>query len=324
MIFIEISIYLICLLGSTFFAGIETGVIAINRLRLRHMVEEEEDLRARLLEWFLTNPIRLIGTTLVGNNICNVVLSIIGTRIGHRLPFRGGEALAEVITVLVVLIFCEYLPKAWFQSNPLDRCRPFAGLLFMASRLLKPLADAFTWASMFIVKGVTGSMDSRHPFVTRDEIGLLAKESAEHGVLSSKQRIMIHRVVELAGKTVDQVMVPRDKMAVIDSQATAEEFLIKARQANFTRLPVWDAQQDKCIGIANLFDVLSSPPTRYTENITNFMRPPQFLKVGTLLTEVLPRLRHSCQPLALVINAQEQAIGLLTTENILQHVVGTG
>ena len=323
MLILEISLFFGCLLWAAFFAGIETGVISINHLKLRHLAEEENDRQAQLLERFLANPDRLLGTTLVGVNICMVAVSVMGARLGHCLPGRGGEVLSEALTTLIVLICCEYLPKAWFQSNPIARCRPFAGLLWTMSLLLKPLADFFTWITMFLLRGLPAGSDGQRPVVTREEIDILAKESAEHGNLTPKQRIMIHRVVELAGKNAAQVMGPRARMVFIDSHATAEDFLKLSCSSNFTRLPVFDQTRGVFIGIANLFDVLAAPAGRYGENITRFMRPPQFLRDTTPLTEVLPRLRRSRQPLALVANAQSEVVGFLTTEDVLRHVIGT-
>ncbi len=322
MFILEIFLLLLCLVWAAFFAGIETGVISINHLKLRHLAEEEEDRRAQLLERFLANPDRLLGTTLVGVNICMVGASVLGARLGHGLPGRGGEIFTEALTTMVVLICCEYLPKAWLQSNPIARCRPFAGVLWGASLVLKPLADFFNWLTMFLLRGLPAGKAQGLPVVTREEIDILAKESAEHGNLTPKQRIMIHRVVDLAGKNAAQIMAPRERMVFIDSQATAEEFLTRSRGSNFTRLPVYDRTRGVFVGIANLFDVLAAPAARYAEPITRFMRPPQFLRDTTPLTEVLPRLRRSRQPLALVANARTEVIGLLTTEDVLRLIIG--
>ncbi len=284
----EISLLLLCLAWSAFFSGMETGVISINRLKLRHLVEEDNDRPAQLLERFLGNPDRLLGTTLTGNNICNVTLSVIAARLGHYLPGRGGEILTEAAMTMIVLIAGEYLPKAWFQSNPIVRCRPFAGVLWSWSLILKPLSDFFNWITMLLLRGLPAVVEHRRPVVTREEIDILAKESAEHGNLTSKQRIMIHRVVELAGKNAAQIMAPRERMVFIESQATAEEFWARSRESNFTRLPVFDEPSGTFVGIANMFDVLAAPAARYGEPIVRFMRP-RSLRDTTPLTEVVCR-----------------------------------
>lgn len=323
MLGLEIILLVLCLLFAAFFAGIETGVISLNHLQVRHLAEEENDQSAQILGRFLADPDRLLGTTLVGVNICMVTVSVIGAHLGHYLPLRAGELLTEGVVTLVVLIGCEYLPKAWFQSNPIKRCRPFARMLWVASLVLKPLADFFTGLTMLFLPRETANPEAHRPTITRDEIDILAKESAEHGNLTSKQRIMIHRVVELAGKTASLIMVPRERMIMVDSRATAEDFLGLSQKSNLTRLPVFDERARAFIGIVNLFDVLAVDSGKYGENISRFMRQPLFLNDNTPFTEILPRLRRSNQPLALVTNRQTEVVGLLTTEDVLRLIIGS-
>ena len=279
MLGLEIFLLFLCLLLTAFFAGIETGVISINQLKLRHLEEEEEDRSAQLLDIFRANPDRLWGVPLVGVNICMVGASVLGARLGHALLGRGGEVISEFLTAMVVLVCCEYLPKAWFQSNPLQRTRPFARVLWIAAQALQPFADFFNWLTAFLLRGLPAVEEQGRPMVTREEIDILAKESAEHGNLTPKQRIMIHRVVDLAGKSIERIMVPRKRMVFIDSQASGEEFLKLSRESGFTRLPVYDEARGVFVGIANLFDVLAALPNRYGEPITSFMRPAHFCAI---------------------------------------------
>ena len=100
------------------------------------------------------------------------------------------------------------------------------------------------------------------------------------------------------------------------------EFYDIARNANLTRLPVLDEAQQKFVGIANLFDVLSSEGLDSSRPINDFMRPPSFIRDDTSLVEVFPRLRLSRQPMCLVTGAQGEVVGLITAEDILQQIVG--
>ncbi len=326
MLAFEVILFSFCLLCGAFFSGIETGIISVHRLRLRHLAEDEEDESSKIIEMFLDDTDRLFGTTLSGNNISNVIVAVIGARFGARFgvyfncPYA--EFVAGLLTALLVLLVAEYLPKAWFQADPIDRCRPLAGVLWKCSLLLKPLSDFFTKVVVFLFPKTSGEESGRKVIVTREEIDILAKESAEHGNLSPRQRIMIRRVVDLAGKTALKVMIPREEVVSIDSSASATEFLELSRASGFTRLPVFDRARGVYVGIANLFDVLAATPERYEENIARFMRPVQFLRDNTPLTEILPRLRHSRQPLALVSDSKSDVLGLVTTQNVLSLIIG--
>ena len=148
MIFSDLILILLCLLGAGFFDGMETGVISLNRMRLRHLAETG-DRAARILQNFIQQPERLLGTTLVGTNLCIVIVSVISTNwVSQMHPWV--QTLNAVATTLVVLIFAAYLPKAWFQSFPLERCRPFAIPLRWSSLILRPLINVIAASNVSI------------------------------------------------------------------------------------------------------------------------------------------------------------------------------
>lgn len=312
----------ICMVGAAFFAGIETGAISINRLRLKHRAEQGARW-AIILDEFREQPDHLLGTTLVGVNICMVAASIEAAYIGHSLLGQWGEAAAGVAMTILILIFCEYIPKAWFQSEPLERCRPFAQPLRLAYLVLHPIIAAVNIiTSLFIPETKTFKTGGK-PIVTKDELDLLATESAAHGELSPRQRIMIHRVVELATRTVREIMVPRPKIVFVNSDSSAFAFLKKARETGFSRMPIFDSAAGKYTGVLNLYDVLAAPSGQYAHDVTRFARAPTFIPETTPITEVFPRLRVARQPLCLVVNAQNEVTGLISTEDVIQCVVGS-
>ena len=317
---LNLTIIFWCLLANAFFAGIETGVISINRMRLRHHVDQGHRW-ATILNDLLDHPDRLLGTTLIGSTVCLTSCSVLATSVGLRFG-AWGAAVSEALLAVIVLVLAEYLPKAWFQSQPLERCRPFAGMLQAAAIALQPLIRLVTWLTQWIVREPPGTVERRHALVTRDELKVLAQEGAEHGGLSPKQRIMLHRVFELAGKTAAQAMLPRAALVHVSSQTTVEGFFRVSQGAHFTRLPVYDDTQRTFVGIVNLFDVLGAPAVDSQARITEFMRPPQFIRDTTPLSEIFPLMRRSRQPMCLVTNAQTEVVGLLTVQDVVEEIVG--
>ncbi len=137
MITLLLLLILVCMLGHAFFAGIETGVISIHRMRLRHFVRKGS-MNARILESFVTNFDRLLGTTLVGTNICVVIISVVAASLAVQLNIPGGKAASSAVMTILIIVFAEYLPKAWFHSRPLERCERFATVLRFAEWILQP------------------------------------------------------------------------------------------------------------------------------------------------------------------------------------------
>ncbi len=315
-------LFLLCLAGSFFFSGIETGVIACHRIRLRALAEQGVKHMATL-EFFNAHPDRLLGTTLVGNNICNITLSVMAARWSAHWGGPWGEIASSALLTLIILVFCEYIPKAWFQGNPIDRARPFAPVLNFCAVTLRPLAALIMRVSNLFLPAALNQPTTPRPLISKEELDLLAKESADRGILSPRQRIMIRRVVDLAGKMAAQIMIPRPRMVVVEQHITARNFLKQAYDSHLTRLPVWNPELKQFVGIANLFDILALPPDSLDEPIERFMRPPQFINAATPLTEIFPRMRSSRQPLGLVVDTHSEVVGLITTEDILNQIVGT-
>jgi CBS domain containing-hemolysin-like protein len=320
MIIAELMLILGCLAGAAFFAGVETGVISINRMRLRHRAEQG-DPPARILEQFLDHPDRLLGTTLVGTNLCIVVASVMAASIGDLLFSSWGKALMGALMTFIILVFSEYLPKAWFQSEPLKRCRPFARPLRWSSWVLRPLADAMNWITQWMLPASYKEAPTRALFSTKDEINLLAQESEEHGSLSPKQRIMIRRVFELSSKTARDIMTPRSNMAFVRKGAGVDELFQKAKETRHARFPICD-DTGAFQGIASFFDVMSDCEPSSHAKLDAFIRPPLLIPETTPMMETFSKLRVARQDMCLVVDAQSRVTGLITSQDVLEEIVG--
>lgn len=310
-----------CMAGSAFFSGIETGVISIHRMRLRHFVRESLP-GAATLQWFLDHSDRLLGTTLVGNNICNVIVSVVSASIAVGYLGAWGEPSATVLVAMLLLVFCEYLPKTWFQGRPLDRCRRFAGLLRISEVVFRPLSTGAVWLTRWLVPGPSKSLPESVPFVTREDLKILAREGEKDGVLSPRERVMIHRVFELSAKRAHQIMVPRSEMVYVNEKTTVAGFFETARQSKFTRIPVYDAGTDTFTGVINVFYVLSRKADP-DQKAAPLARPPLFVGESMPIDDILPLMRRFRHPMCLVKNSEEKIVGLITTEDILEEIVGT-
>jgi len=311
----------LCMVGSSFFSGMETGVISIHRMRLRHFIKQGSS-RANLLQSFLDKPDRLLGTTLLGTNICVVVISVLSASLMSRLIGEWGEAVSTLVVSVVLLVFCEYLPKAWFHSRPLERCQRFAKPLAFWEAVFRPLSVAVVWLTKWLVPGGGEAFAQRVPFVTKEDLKILAHEGEKDGVLSSRERSMIHRVFELSRKRARDIMTPRAEMTTVSHDMPLSEFFRIARRSGFTRLPVCGPDEDEFVGIINVFYTLSSLSLPNERRVADYVRPPLFILEDMPVDDILPRLRRSRQPVCLVKDEGGKVTGLVTTEDILEEIVG--
>lgn len=320
MMTLELFLLLFCLAGSAFFAGIETGIISINRLRLQHFVRRQVK-GAATIRHFLTHSDLLLSTTLIGTNLLHVVSAVLAASIGHRLHGAAGAAIAGALLAAIILVFCEYIPKAWFQAAPARRTIPFAHILLAASWILRPFSFVVNTLLRWTMPGSDAKRVEDKMLVTREELLHLARESAQSGILTPHESEMIHGVFELTHKTCATLMTPRDKMATVPATATPAEILALARTREFNRLPVYDATQKSFVGVVHIFDLLSdeSPAGK---TAADYMRPPQLVASYLPVDHLLPRMRVTRLPLFLVTDDRYEVIGLITLEDVLREVTG--
>ncbi len=321
MIALELLLLVFCLAASAFYAGIETGVVAINRLRLRHLVRRNVP-GARTVQDFLNKPERLLGTTLVGTNLGHVAASVLAASLGARWLGAKGAWLAGILLTVVILVACEYIPKAWFQGFPARRALPFAGLLRVSSRVFAPVSVVLGGLLKLFLPGTRKDQKAGQPMVSREELMHLTREGETSGVLTPEEHRMIHGVFELKTTPCGEIMIPRSKFVCVPHDLPVPEVLKLAREKEYNRFPVHQADRKAFVGVLHIFDVLADPDAA-GKTAQDFMRPPQLVALMTPVDHVLPRMRVTRQPMILVSDERMEVVGLVTLEDVLQEVVGS-
>jgi len=306
-----------CVLGEAFFSGMETGVISIRRLRLRHRLRKG-DVAARSLAYFLEEPDRLLGTTLVGTNLCVVVASVLWASMTAGSSGVAGRAVATIALTVILLLFGEFLPKAWFRARPYVRSARFVRLLRWAWILFRPVGLATTWLAGLVVPVKSDARQDLCALANRGELKLLVTEGEQHGVLTREEREMIHRTVELAEKPASAIMTPIDRIVSVSSSATVREFLALARARDFSRFPVQDPGNRKFTGIVAVLDVLALGDGTALGKATAH---PVLIPAHTPADEIMPTLRLAHQSMGLVTGDTNDVIGLVTTDDVLRQIV---
>ncbi len=310
-----------CMLFCALFSGMETAVISLNRVRLQHLLRNRVR-GAKELDFFLKNPDQLLGTALIGTNLCTVVCSVSAASIATTLFGAAGSWISGIVMTIALLIFSEYLPKAWFQCRPALRGRHFAPLLRLISRILHPAVQLIMALCRILFPAAGPQTPESAHVITRDELKHLTMETERTGVLSAKERQMIHQVFDLDRKTCLDIMTPRADMALVSADMPRGTLLDLARKKEHNRYPVYRRDPADIVGIVNVFDVATDPfPAGKTA--ADYMRAPQFVDVNTQPDEVLARMRHSHQPIAIVTGPHREILGLITLEDVIEEIIGS-
>jgi len=308
--------------GSAFFSGTETGLISLNRVRLRHEVERK-NRRAIIISGFVENTERLFGATLLGNSLANVLVGVYASALAaHVLHYEELwiNLTATVVASMVLLILGEIVPKTLFRHYPYRLCMSIADALNATAWVLAPLVSVLGFVMRAVVRLSGGSETPKSFFVTREELKHLAKEGEAGGALTAEERQMIDGVFDFPYKTVDDVMLPISRTATVLRDTPVTELFELSQRTGFARFPVCDG--DKVVGIVNVYEVLFENGGRDGKTVGQLMQKPQFVASTERVNRVLPVLRAGRRPISIVVNPEGKHVGILTIEDIVEEIVG--
>ena len=308
------------LIACAFFAGMETGLISLNKVRLRHEVERKHR-QAIIVNSFVENTDRLLGTTLAGSTLCSVMIAVAASALTAR--WFGESFVVDLTTMLVssavVLVVAEITPKALFRQYAHRLCFTFADALTATAWLLAPLVWLLG-VLMHLLAYFSGHNGEKPAsfFVTREELKHLAKEGEAGGALTAEERRMIHGVFDFPYKTVHEIMVPLARTITIATTTGVADLFDVSQRTGYARLPVRDG--DLILGVVNVYEVLFNVAAGQTAQ--DLMQKPQCVLSTDRINRVLPTLRASRNPMCIVVNPDGRAIGIITIEDIVEEIVG--
>ncbi len=307
---------------SAFFSSSETGLVALNRYRLRHQAQSGHR-GARLAQGLLAKPDRMFGLILLGNNLVNILAASIATVIALRLLGESGIWVSTLVLTIVILIFAELAPKTVAAVYPQRIAYPASFVLTPLLRLLYPLVWLINLAAgallrPFGIRKLGAGSDS----LSRDELRTLVKEGGRQISLNHQQ--MLINILDLEHGTVDDVMVPRQDMVGIDLESDWEAILQTLTQGIFTRMPVWRGDIDQMVGLLHIRSVLGQLAQNRLNRtaLEKAVRPPYFIPEGTALTQQLLEFQGREQQMGLVVDEYGDIQGLVTLDDILEEIVG--
>ena len=317
-------IILVVLLGfSAFFSGSETALMAISRLRLRHLAETKPR-RASIVEHLLKKPEKLIGTILLGNNLVNVAMSAIATALAISMWGDRGIVYVAAVLTLVILIFAEITPKVYAKYFNERISFITAPVLNVIMAILNPVVVVVTYISTKVLAmiGVDVSKIKR-PLMTEEEIQTCIKMGWDEGAITAEERKMLSRVFTLNDKTVGQVMVPKEKMAVLDLNASITELTKNIVKTGYSRFPVKKGDDLEIVGFVHGKDILRFLNRKKPRSLKKIMRPPYFVPADRKIDAQLRSFQEKKLHQAVVLDNDGKVAGLITLEDMLEELVGS-
>ena len=312
-----------CLLFSFLLSGMEAGVFALNRLRIRRLARAGNP-SARLLQGFLENPEKFLWTILVGNTLANFM--ILGFLLAKIHEWFIGDWVLMIaifaVTFFLFYTFFDLLPKMLFRAHPNSFCLSAANIFRLVDFALKLPVLIVADVSKTILKWTGGQAFTGRVFGSREEMRAVMQESSS--AFTSDERAMINRVLDLQNFTVGQIATPVAKMVAVEMNTPVTEALKLAREKNLSRLPVWEMRDGRrrIAGLLAVNPLLFSTVLELQNPAARHMAPALFLEEDVRLETALRRMQRAGQRLAIVLARDGSEAGLVTLEDILKLMFG--
>ncbi|MEZ2746192.1 HlyC/CorC family transporter [Halopseudomonas bauzanensis] len=307
---------------SAFFSSSETGMMSLNRYRLKHL-SKKGNRSAQRAEELLSRPDRLLGTILVGNNIVNILAASIASVVAVQLWGDAGIAISTVVLTIVILIFGEITPKTLAALHPEMIAFRVSIILQLLQRVLYPVVWLCSSISNALLRliGVNPNSSNGGQLST-EELRTVVNE-ASLGITRKRQNMLLS-ILDLEKMTVNDIMVPRNDAYGIDLDDEMPVILDQLRTSHHTRLPVFRGDINNVTGLVHMRHIarLLSRNELTKENLIACCKDPYFIPENTPLHTQLLNFQKHKRRIGFVVDEYGDVIGLVTLEDILEEIVG--
>jgi len=314
---------IIMVVVSAYFSGSETGMMTLNRYRLRHLAKQG-NRAAKRVEKLLRKPDRLISLVLIGNNLVNILASALATIVGMRLYGDAGVAIATGVLTFIVLIFAEVLPKTIAALYPEKVAFPSSVLLGPLQVLMMPLVWLLNVITRMLMRMVGIKTDNViSAALSKDELRTIVHES--HSKISRRNQDMLLSVLDLEKMSVDDIMVPRNEIVGININDDWKSIVRQLTHSPHGRIVLYRDTLDDAMSMLRVREAyrLMTEKQEFTkETLLRAADEIYFVPEGTPLSVQLIKFQRNKKKAGLVVDEYGDIQGLVTVEDILEEIVG--
>ncbi|MBT4349604.1 HlyC/CorC family transporter [bacterium] len=310
-------ILVILILLSGWFSGMEIALFSLSSAKLRSLVLANKT-NSQILQKLLNNKRRLLAIILLGNNLVNIGAASLATMWAIERFGSAGVGIATGVMTVLILVFGEMYPKAWFQINAAKMSLLFAPLVYSLQILFFPIVFLMEKVLYVLTKG------AQPEIVSEKEFKALSRLAVEEGVIDFEEHEMIMNVLSFNDKIVKEVMTSFYKAAVLNKDAAIDQVAYFMAQEGLSRYPVYSNNKDNIIGYVHVIDVMKILNSdKREEPLENFIQAILEVTEDTKIDKLFAKMRQKKSHMAIVKRKNEdQVIGLITMEDLLEELVG--
>lgn len=308
---------------SAYFSSSETGMMMLNRYRLRHQAKSG-NRAARRVEKLLRRPDRLISLVLIGNNLVNILASSLATIVGMRLYGDAGVAIATGVLTFVVLVFAEVLPKTIAALYPEKVAFPSSLLLGPLQIIMLPLVWLLNSITRVLMRMFGMKTDGAiSAALSKDELRTIVHESRT--LMSRRNQDMLLSVLDLEKVSVDDIMVPRNEIVGINVNDDWKSIIRQLSHSPHGRIVLYRDSLDDIVGMLRVREAwrMMTEKKEFTkENLLRAADEIYYIPESTPLNVQLVKFQRNKKKAGLVVDEYGDIKGLVTIEDILEEIVG--
>ena len=317
---IQFIVIIILLSLSSFFSSAETAFTTVNKIRIRSLVESGNK-RAKKVEKIIGNSGKMLSAILIGNNVVNLSASTLTTSLVIKLWGNYATGIATGIITLLVLIFGEISPKTLATHYSEKIALAYAPVIASLMYILTPVIFIVdNLAGMFLKLFGVDSTSAKHS-ITEAELRTFVDVSHEDGVIEQDEKEIIKNLFDFGDSKAKDVMIPRIDMTLIDVEADYLDVINTYKETKYSRFPVYSETPDNVVGILYIKDLITAP-TGQAFKLKNILRQPFFVYEQKNTSDLFKEMQKNSISIAIVIDEYGSSVGMITTEDLLEEIVG--
>ncbi len=313
----------VCLLLSAFFSSSETAFIALQRIRVEHMVSTKVNGADRVAK-MLQRPEKLLSTILLGNNFVNTAAAALATALAIKFWPEQGILIATIVVTIILLIFCETTPKTIATQHAERLSLIFARPIEIISWLFTPFVIVLSWIATGFSKLLGGAPVPRS-LASEEEIRTMISVGHKEGTVEETEAEMLHKVFDFGDRPVREVIVPRTEVVSVEKGTKLVDFLSLYAENPLSRFPVYQDSMDNVVGILSVKDVLMAQAKRtITEEdvIDDLIRPAYFTPETKRISELFAEMQDKNRRMAVVVDEFGGTAGIVSLSRLVEEIVG--
>lgn len=326
-----IALLIILLFLSMLFSSGETAYLSVNKLKIKYL-REKKNKKAIYVEKILQNKQKFLTTSLIGNSLVNILISVILTSIMVNSVGSNGLTIAVTVATIAILVFGEIIPKSIalvFSESIALKTAKFITFLMI---LLTPVTFIFSLFTEVILKKFNITKQSNNNNLTDADLKDFFEKGKLTGKLSSDEQSVLNKILNYGDITVKNIMTPRPNIVAIKENSTFNEIIEISKNSHFSRFPVYNEDIDNIAGIFYIkdfllledFNTLISDTTGNTADfqIQKYLRKPVFVFENTELAKLQEIFKTEKQNIVIVIDEYGGTLGIVTIEDLNEEIIG--